>query len=154
MSKIVSRTNCWGVYMNQSMEDRRLLARKVLLALVVLVGVVLTSSDALACSCAPYPEDEAKAAARAYQQADAIFLGTVSAVKSRRFRPLPVRDATFDVLRAWKGLNGVKCSSGPLGNRRDRVRLQVRQTGDIPGVCVLGCQAANPDYQYVRTQQE
>lgn len=107
MSKIVSRTNCWGVYMNQSMEDRRLLARKVLLALVVLVGVVLTSSDALACSCAPYPEDEAKAAARAYQQADAIFLGTVSAVKSRRFRPLPVRDATFDVLRAWKGLNGV-----------------------------------------------
>ena len=108
MSKSVSQEDCGRVVMDQNTAGQSLPARRILLALVGLVSVSLASSDALACSCAPYPEDEAKAAAKAFQQADVIFLGAVSAVKARRFRPLPVRDTTFDVLAAWKGLNDVK----------------------------------------------
>lgn len=108
MSKTVSQAECWRLYMDQNTAGRSRPSRKILLALVGLVCALLVSLDTFACSCAPYPEDEAKAAARAYHQADAIFLGAVSAVKSRRFRPLPVRDTTFEILAAWKGLKNAK----------------------------------------------
>lgn len=92
--------------MNQENANRSLLKRQLLAPLIILACIVLASSEALACSCAAYPEDAAKAAAKAYQQADAIFLGAVIAVKAKRLRLPPVRETTFDVLDAWKGLSG------------------------------------------------
>jgi len=80
--------------------------RGLAVALVLLAFIICMPSLTFACSCMAYPEDEAKAVAIAFARADVIFLGTVSAVKSKRFRPLAVRDATFDVLSVWKGQIG------------------------------------------------
>lgn len=68
-------------------------------------SLLLFGSSALACSCAPYPADEAEAVAMAYERADAVFLGTVTGVRSKRLQPLSVRDATFELSSSWKGLS-------------------------------------------------
>jgi hypothetical protein len=41
----------------------------------------------------------------AYERADAVFLGTVTDVRSKRLQPLSVRDASFEVTSTWKGLS-------------------------------------------------
>lgn len=72
----------------------------------VIIGLVLgliTSTDSFGCSCAAYPDDEAKAARLAYTQADAVFLGSVTRIKSRPIHWPPVRDSFFDVEKFWKG---------------------------------------------------
>lgn len=73
---------------------------------MVLTGLVLgfiTSTDSFGCSCAAYPEDDSQAAGLAYAQADAVFLGAVTKIKTRPFHWPPVRDFFFDVEKFWKG---------------------------------------------------
>ena len=71
------------------------------------MGLLLAPTSAFACSCMPFPTDNAKAAAMAYSLADVIFLGTVNNIASRRLSYMAVRDTTFGVQQSWKGLNGV-----------------------------------------------
>lgn len=77
--------------------------RGVVLWLVLVAIAILTPQNAVACTCMPFPNDEAKAAAMAFAMADVIFVGVVTDVKTKRLRPLAVRDTTFEVLQAWKG---------------------------------------------------
>jgi hypothetical protein len=43
----------------------------------------------------------------AYAQADVIFLGTVTDIKTKRWqKPIGVRETTFELLEVWKGLSG------------------------------------------------
>ena len=70
------------------------------------MGLLFAPTSASACSCMPFPTDEAKAAAMAYALADVIFLGTVKHIAPRRLSYMAVRDTTFDVKQSWKGLNG------------------------------------------------
>jgi hypothetical protein len=100
----------WIVMSKEQMapNESKRIVREHELAVVwfLAIGLLLASSSSFACSCAVYPADEAKAVAMAYGRADAIFLGVVTAVKSKILLPLPVRDATFEVMVSWKGLSG------------------------------------------------
>ena len=76
------------------------------LLLLLVATVFLAPHSASACSCMAFPDDEAEAAAMAYGMADAVFLGEVTEIRSRRLTFMAFRDASFDVLQAWKGLDG------------------------------------------------
>lgn len=69
-------------------------------------GISLSSANAFACMCVPYPADAVKAVVMAQGVANVIFLGTVTEMNSGQWRNLSIRDATFTVSRSWKGLNG------------------------------------------------
>jgi hypothetical protein len=84
---------------------RNLNARKLMVVFSLAVSLLLVSSRSFACSCAAFPADEAEAVAIAYGRADVVFVGIVTSVKKRFQLPLPVRDATFDVSQAWKGVS-------------------------------------------------
>jgi len=73
------------------------------LAAAALVLLTLTPR-ADACTCMPFPEDEAEAAAVAYPQADAVFVGTVTAIKSGVPGIIRWRNVSFDVIKVWKGV--------------------------------------------------
>jgi len=81
--------------------------RSVIASLLLLATVILAPSMAVACTCAAFPDDEAKAAAIAYTLADVVFLGAVRDIKTKRWQqPIAVRETTFEVLEVWKGLSG------------------------------------------------
>jgi hypothetical protein len=70
----------------------------------ILVLILLCSPQAAkACSCAAYPDDIEKAVTMAYAQADVIFLGDVTAKRSRFLGILRQREVTFRVRDRWKG---------------------------------------------------
>lgn len=98
---------------------RILTARKLMVVFLLAVSLLFVSPHSFACSCAAYPADEAKAVAMAYGRADAVFLGIVTGVRSKRLQPLSVRDATFEVTSSWKGLSSydgavVRSANGEL----------------------------------------
>jgi hypothetical protein len=76
----------------------RLAAGFALLALFAGYGT------AHACSCLAFPADEAEAAAMAYPQADAVFVGRVTDIKSGVPGMSRFRQVYFDVDKAWKGV--------------------------------------------------
>ena len=81
--------------------------RSVIASLLLLATVILAPSVTVACTCAAFPDDEAKAAASAYALADVVFLGVVRDIKTKRWQqPIAVRETTFEVLEVWKGLSG------------------------------------------------
>jgi hypothetical protein len=83
------------------------LSRSVIASLLLLASLIITPSVAVACTCMAFPDDDAKAAAMAYAQADVIFLGTVTDIKTKRWqKPIGVRETTFELLEVWKGLSG------------------------------------------------
>lgn len=99
-------------------------------AAFLLIGFVLEPTWALACSCMPFPADEAKAAASAYALADVIFLGTVKSTVSRRLSHLAVRDTTFEVQQSWKGLNGLDAVVVRSANGEIACGYRFRKPGD------------------------
>ena len=80
--------------------------RKVVTAYLLVVSLLMIAPRSFACTCAPYPADEAKATAIAFGRADVIFLGIATGVKSKLLLPLRVRDTTFEVIASWKGGGG------------------------------------------------
>ena len=58
-----------------------------------------------ACSCLAYPADDTKAAEMAYPKADAVFSGQVQAIKSGLPGLTRFKQVTFEVHRAWKGVD-------------------------------------------------
>jgi len=90
--------------MNPATNPGTILSRGVIASLLLLASLILAPSVAVACTCAAFPDDEAKAAAIAYARADVVFLGVVTSIKSKWWQlPIAVRDTTFDVREAWKG---------------------------------------------------
>ena len=86
--------------------------RSAALSLLLAGAAIFAPQLAIACSCAAFPDNEARAAAIAYARADVIFLGAVSKIQLRRLSLsrtlsfMAVRDTSFDVLQVWKGLTG------------------------------------------------
>ncbi len=96
-----------GMQMNPDTYPGIVLSRGVIASFLLLASLILAPSAADACTCAAFPDDSAKAAAMAYAQADVVFLGAVTNIKTKRWRqPIAVRETTFDVLEVWKGLSG------------------------------------------------
>ena len=87
-------------------SKRRVIAREAITACLLAISCLLFSPSSFACTCMPYPADEAKAVAMAYGSANVIFLGVATATKSKLLLPLRVRDTTFEVIKSWKGLGG------------------------------------------------
>lgn len=93
--------------MDRDIKPGVVLSRSVIVPLLFLTTLILAPSAAVACSCAAFPDDDAQAAAIAHARADAVFLGVVTGIKTKRWRlPIGVRETTFDVRKAWKGLSG------------------------------------------------
>ena len=93
--------------MNRDTNRGMALSRSVIASLLLLASLIIAPSVAVACTCMAFPDDVAKAAATAYAQADVIFLGTVTDIKTKRWQqPIGVRETTFELLDVWKGLSG------------------------------------------------
>ena len=92
------------MYMGSDQSERGVRERLLVAACLLAIGFLLISPRTFACSCAPFPADEAKAAAIAYGRADVIFLGVATGVTTKLLLPLRVRDTTFEVIASWKGL--------------------------------------------------
>lgn len=94
------------VWMASNQSKRGVGERELGTACLLAISFLLVSPSTFACSCAPYPADEAKAVAIAYSRADVIFLGVATDVRSKLLLPLRVRDTAFEVVASWKGLGG------------------------------------------------
>lgn len=78
------------------------IARAIAVATVCMLP--LLTEPAVACTCMAFPADEAEAAALAYPQADAVFVGTVTTIKSGLPGIIRWRTVTFDIDKVWKGV--------------------------------------------------
>ena len=94
---------------------------------VLVVIALLYAGAAAACSCMAFPADEAEAAAMAYGQADAVFFGRVNGIKTGVPGLVRFRSVSFDVDRAWKGIDddvaseqGRQVAPGGTESQRDQ----------------------------------
>lgn len=71
---------------------------------LLLVTLLVTPVSAVhACMCFEYPEDLEAAIVLAYGQADAVFLGEVTSIRTVRLPGLKQREVVFSVHTRWKG---------------------------------------------------
>ena len=79
------------------------IGRQRLLGSVLVLIILWPTQEAEACSCMAFPNDPDKAVARAYAQADVVFLGDVTAIRNTFLGILRQRAVAFSVRDRWKG---------------------------------------------------
>ena len=80
--------------------------RNIFICYLMAVMSLFAVSKALACSCVPHNDDLPTAVARAYEQADAVFLGRAGSKHFRKDSIAGSHETDFIVEDRWKGLTG------------------------------------------------
>ena len=78
----------------------------LVITLLLVTFLVLPVSVVRACMCIEYPDDLEAAIALAYGQADAVFLGEVTSLKTVKLAGLKQREVALSVRNWWKGPGG------------------------------------------------